>query len=85
MWYENSLKVDLTKPIIAADKENPQDVFVLLPHTAKEQYVTTGYDWFNLEGGCWNSCMYYESLMVAVRSYENTYKISNAEINVKAV
>lgn len=83
-WYGRQNELDYTKPIIA---DTGISKYLLLPQIKKDACVgelNAGFNWFSLDGGFYNSSCFFETAKEAVESYRS-YKIYNAEINIKKI
>ena len=87
MWYEGFKKkvkkIDYSKPIFARGKAG-RIVFMLLPQI-KSGYSHTGFNWFNLAKGEYNSATFWKTPEEAVEAYRGQHEIYNANILVTEV
>ena len=86
MWYEEfkkkEKKIDYNKPIFARQifgGKNKGIVFMLLPQISTG-YKHTGFNWFNLADGSYNSCAFWETPEKAVEAYQGQHNIYNSNI-----
>jgi hypothetical protein len=80
MWYGEK-KLDYSQPVVAV-KRNKR--YLLLPQVNQRcNFETKGYDWFDINSGEWNSCLYFSTPEAAINSYASSgYKITNARLDI---
>ena len=82
MWYEGfkkkEKKIDYNKPIFARQTTGGI-VFMLLPQI-QLGYTHSGFNWFNLADGSYNSCVFWKTPEQAVEAYQSQHKVYNANI-----
>lgn len=79
-WYNNEPQLDYSKPIMATLTGG--DICILLPQIAENRYTITGYNWFNIYKGEYNSCSCFYSPQEAVLYYRK-YNPKNCELIVQ--
>lgn len=82
MWYQQGTdRLDYSKPIIAKSKDSKY-CYLLMPVREVGTYRVTGYDWFNIVTGEWNSHVEHQTPQKAVDSYKPYMKVSNVDLSV---
>lgn len=81
MWYDQDLAVRKDEAIFARDGNH---VYILLAHISQGSgYRVVAYDWFNIQTGSYNSCMYYKSADLAIQAYSSMgHIIYNGKLKV---
>ena len=89
MWYDQYIKpksIRTDKAIFAKSRssvEHPDgNIYVLMHHTSPGR-ICTGYDWFNIKKGTYNSDMYWNSPELAMAEYESQHEIFNGSLEAK--
>jgi hypothetical protein len=71
-WYESKDDLDYSKPIGAFTRS--KSTLILIPCLDnKDSYKISGYNWFDITKGEWNSCCFFKTPQEAVSSYRNIY------------
>ena len=65
MWYKKANEVDFNTPIFATKESR---TLILLPQHLKHSYEVTGYDWFDVNAGDYNSSCVFETTESAIES-----------------
>jgi len=88
MWYEDNISLKKNEPIFAEDNIGNGNVetWVLLPFVPLgpdgSKYDVTGFRWFNIETGKYDTVGRHKTVSVAIKAY-GRYKIYNGKIKAE--
>lgn len=81
-WYSADApkpELDYSLPIVATHIEH-EGTYILLPQIAKNSYLVTGYNWFNMQTGTYDSSRCYPTPKEAIASRTRDYTFHNAKV-----